>query len=766
MPPAASSDDIVMRLILKGQDPAEAARFARMSIDAVKAEYQAGVQKIQAAFQQSYEAQTKESQKAAKEEIRLNQQKTKEVVAALKEIEREQKRVAQGISLNWRRTMEDLENLTTVVRGAFDLYGGLKAKVGAFAEEVARTTQIFQSHHVSIEEAKVAVDGTVSSMDLIIAANKATQLELNLTSKQFANVAARADDFADSTGTSTADALDKLVTGLANGQVKLLRSAGVIVDVDKAYQAMAKSLGTTTDKLTDQAQKLAIQQAALESLGQAANEAAGQLAKPKDMAALIEQQIVLSKDAWDAFVVDIGSFQVPSEVESLLSLFRDIPKVVADAIFGITVGLPAAFKIMWGKIKDTIPGGDGTNEAQARAALGAAYEARERANSAEGRRAMAEAKRRAAGAPFGPLEQPGDRTSAYSRADLVKDGKSNIVYASPDTVTGLDRLFYRAALKEQEELIKIRNEAEAEAKKNLAEYVKDMKPGEAGVFGAGVNGSDFRKDFEKAQGMAAMSRKTYGQAGGVLIGDSFAAAGRSDRGDAGVSLKDARGSANLDEDFIKNLEQEINASREKAGGGLLGQLLFGDDTSLDETYDKLDASKRAVIDTFREMSDFASSAGDAMAQALGSSLAAAIGEGKNTLKAQTHAVMMGISQQAFGYGILEGALALKDLAIGNFPGAAAHGVAAAAFGAVGIAAGGIARATYSAPSAGSTPTSVRGSSAGVGGGSRSSSGGGGDTTIVFQFNGFIGDSSAVIRDVGRGIDEYRRKNNKLPWGDN
>ncbi len=757
----AASEDVVMRLILKGQEPAEAARFARMGIDAVRAEYQAGTQKIQEAFKASHEAQTKEAQKAAKDQIRESQQATKAVVSALKELEREQARVARGMSTSWRRTMEDLENLTTVTRGAIDLYGNIKDRVGAFAEEVARTTQIFQSHHVSIEEAKVAVDGTVSSMDLIIAANKATQLELNLTSKQFANVAQRADDFADSTGTSTADALDKLVTGLANGQIKLLRSAGVIIDVDKAYKDMAKTIGVTTDKLSDQAQKLAIQKAALENLGQAAAGAAGQLAKPKDMAALIEQQIVLSKDAWDAFVVDVGSFQVPSEVEKLLGLFRDIPKVVADAIFGLTVGLPAAFKITLGKIKDLIPGGDGTNEAQARAALGAAYEARERANSPQGREALAEARRRAGGAPFGPLENPGDRTSAYARGDLVKDGKVTKYDLLADYMRDASRRLEAATTdaenSRQEALALLGQDfdkltgkfsepetggAERYSEQRLAQIERN--------FAGGDFSPEEYKQFATAQGSAAKSLR-FKQA-------------------SGVSLRDAKGSANLDEDFIKSLQSEIDASREKAGGGLIGQLLFGDDTSMDQTYEKLDEAKRRTIDTIREMSDFASGAAQQMAGALGSSLAASLGEGKgldSALKEQTHAVLMGISQQAYVKSLMEGAEAVASLAMGNFPGAAAHGAAAAAFAAVGTAAGLGARATYSAPA--STPAvSSRSvpSYASGGGGGGSSGGGGGETTIVFQINGMIGDSEAVVRALGRGVDEYRRKTGRDPWGNN
>jgi hypothetical protein len=747
-----STDDIVMRLILKGQEPGEAARMARMPVEAMRAEYAAGVQKIQAAFTGLHAATTKEAEKAAKAEVKFQQDKTRQVVAALKEIEKEQARVAKGISMNWRRTMEDLENLTVVTRGAIDLYGSIKARVGEFAEEVARTTQIFQSHHVSIEEAKVAVDGTVSSMDLIIAANKATQLELNLTSKQFANVAQRADDFADSTGTSTADALDKLVTGLANGQVKLLRSAGVIIDVDKAYKDMAKSLKTTTDQLSDQAQKLAIQKAALENLGQAAAEAAGQMQKPKDVAALIEQQIVLSKDAWDAFVVDIGSFQVPSEIETLLKLFRDIPKVIADAIFGITVGLPSAIKIALGKIKDTIPGGDGTAEAQARAALGAAYEARERANSPQGREANADARRRAAGAPFGPLENPGDRTSSYARSDLVKEGKSNIVYASPDTVTGLDRLLYKAALNKQAELAKLTEEAWAEAAKDSAERFRNLGTGENGdllPFAGTTATADYRKDFAVAQGKAAQSLR-YQQA-------------------SGVSLKDARGDANLDEDFVKGLQEAVDASREKAGGGLLGQLLFGDDTTLEQTYARMDEFKQRTIDTIGEMNDFFKEAAKASTDALGHSIGAYLAEGDASgvsAKKVVHELTKGLAQQAAAKAAWEGVEALASLIGGDFPGAAQHGAKAALYGTFAATMGATSRATFTAPSTGSTPTSVRGSSAGTGGGSRASGGGGGDTTFVFNINGMIGDSESIIREVGRGIDEYRRKNARLPWSGN
>src|SRR6185503_3906478 len=248
---SASDNDVVLRLILRGQDPGEAARFARMSIDGVRAELAAGTAKIDEAFKRSYEAQGKEAQKAAKLEIRESQDKVRAIVGALKEIEREQAKSSRQISFNWRRTMEDLENLTVVATGAWNTIMGGAARMKALGDETARVTNIYGSLKGSIDKMREASGGQIADIDLITTKNRAVQKELALTDDQFAMVAAGADIFADALGTDTKDALDQLVDGLATGRTKMLASAGVIVDTEKAYEDYARRVHKTTEVLSE-----------------------------------------------------------------------------------------------------------------------------------------------------------------------------------------------------------------------------------------------------------------------------------------------------------------------------------------------------------------------------------------------------------------------------------------------------------------------------------------------------------------------------------
>jgi hypothetical protein len=403
-------NEVLLKLLLKGMNPAEAQRVASQTHQALEAELRASMGRQVAAHRQAAEATSKEAKKTADAAIKESTRMTQQLITAMKEAEKQHK-------TSWRRMAEDLENITVVASGAWAVITGGAGRLKAFSEEVVRTTNVFSSLKGSIDEARDAVEGTVTDMDLILARNRALEMDLELTDDQFANVAAQADRYADSLGTNVKEALDKVITGLATGQQRALRNAGVVIDADKAYKAFAASIGTTGDKLSDLGQRMAIQNAALEQMAKKAKAAEEGIKGPANMALLLEQGLTASTNAWDRFVNEVGMWEPPAGVVSFLK----------DLVSG--------------------PGTINAQLAELRAA-----ESKVRAMMASSRAARAQAERAAnGGLPEG-----------VTKKDLVTTDKNKkpITYVSPSTVTGTDRLFFAQQQRAQDELDRIRAESE------------------------------------------------------------------------------------------------------------------------------------------------------------------------------------------------------------------------------------------------------------------------------------------------------------------
>jgi hypothetical protein len=223
----------------------------------------------------------------------------------------------------------------------------------------------------------------------------------------------------------------------------------------------------------------------------------------------------------------------------------------------------------------------------------------------------------------------------------------------------------------------------------------------------------------------------------------------------------------VEEPWVKELQAAVLESREKAGGGLIGQLLFGDDTDLAHTYEKMDEFKQRTIDLIGEMSTFFASSAEATTGAVGQAIAAHLGEGKalgKSRKESLHQLTMGLSAQAAQKALWEGVQGAAGLLVGD-PNAPLHLAAAAIYGGAAVAFGAAARATYSAPastpatSSRSAPSYASGGSSGGGGGG----GGGGDAPgITININGVIGDPVTIARVVGDAFKEYERQTGRKP----
>lgn len=737
MPASSLEDNILLRLVVKGMEPGEASRVSRMTATEMEAELNASLARQVSAHKAAADAQGATAQKAAKAEVREALDKTREVVGALQIMEREQARAARGMSSNWRRVAEDLENLTVVATGAWGIIAGGAGRLKALGDSVAQTTNIYGSLKGSIDEMREASRGQIADIDLITTKNRAAQKELQLTDEQFGLVAASADVFADALGTSTKDALDGLIDGLATGRTRSLAMAGVVIDESQAYEAYAKKVNVATDKLSEHDKLVAKVEASLRAMDKKLAESAGGVEN--------------FGDKWDVMNAKVSNLAD----EMKLSLGGAITSVI-DLLFEDLPSKIAEFLLMWqvtfAKAADLAnkfnPLAKNTNYAagpqaelqgllqnRANGATAAAEMAAKQVADARDRQRRDTNPQMSDLAMFGGKGLPYDASAAVGR-DTTRGQDSG--KAAKVELTGLQRLFAAAidAHPFDQEATDLANQAHDAIKAKMEEVF-----GEKSLFTAEEQEKILSRPWEK------LPDKTMGTTFLEAMGWDIS----TDETDALIQNQTDRILADRD----AALERIKGANRGSIG---MFSFLFGDDF-LEKTREEMSEVEREMADTAKNMGDSLKAAGREMTGALGHSIAAAIGEGKSfkaVLKDTTHAALMSISERAFGEALWEGAMALKDLAMYNFPGAALHGAAAAEFGVVAAATGIGARATYSAPASGasSAPTSQRASSSSGSSGSSSDGSGAGSVTLIV--NSMFGDKASVARAVNDALADYKQ----------
>ncbi len=110
---------------------------------------------------------------------------------------------------------------------------------------------------------KTASAGTISDLNLELAANRAQLLGVAHDAQTFARLMAIARDSAQSLGTTTTQAFDDLVLGLGRGSPKILDNLGIIISEKETYDAFALSIHRSADSLTEAEKKTAILNAVL-----------------------------------------------------------------------------------------------------------------------------------------------------------------------------------------------------------------------------------------------------------------------------------------------------------------------------------------------------------------------------------------------------------------------------------------------------------------------------------------------------------------------
>jgi hypothetical protein len=164
----------------------------------------------------------------------------------------------------------------TGLLGAGGLVGmamGAGAALGSLGERSQQVTLAHQALKISIEGARAATMGMVSTYDLTIAANKAVTLGVVKTDKEFAQLASTAAKLGAAVGQDAAKSVDDLTTALGRGSAEILDNLGVQLKVSDAHERYAQILGKVVSELTETEKKQAFMVVGLEKATEAADKA-------------------------------------------------------------------------------------------------------------------------------------------------------------------------------------------------------------------------------------------------------------------------------------------------------------------------------------------------------------------------------------------------------------------------------------------------------------------------------------------------------------
>lgn len=116
----------------------------------------------------------------------------------------------------------------------------------------------------ALKELERATGGAVSEMELMAAANQA--LLLGIDPEALPAMFKGAYAVSQATGRPVAMAIDDISLGIARQSKLILDNLGIIVDVEKANERYAASLGKTSSQLSDAERKIAFTNAAMDAL--------------------------------------------------------------------------------------------------------------------------------------------------------------------------------------------------------------------------------------------------------------------------------------------------------------------------------------------------------------------------------------------------------------------------------------------------------------------------------------------------------------------
>lgn len=683
-----TDNQVLLRLIIRGMDPAEVAALAQETYGQLKTEAAQHIDALTDYYKQSVAAQARIAKDSTDQQAQADKDAIDEKIAgetraldAVTKLMRQQEIEANKARGAWHGIMEDLENITTVATGAFKIMSEGFERLKAGAEEIIKDTNIYNSLTGSIDEMRIATDGAVANIDLISAKNRGLEKDLKLTDSEFGVVAAAAAKYAHAIGIDAKDALDQMIDGMATGRTKMLQHAGIIIDVADANQKWADKMGTTVDSMTAQDKLVALQTEALEKMKSKMDEIGEE---PDTLAQRFERGFVRIRNAITDTAATIGNLNVGAFLDPAGAYAQSRENLNKQA-----ANTKKAAESQWDKEHadfeannatgqpDYVPGipnNDAMNDARGKMKIGS-----KRLDDAAAARAQA-------GQPYDNLISTlgGKAPSSTQGLDPDEDLQTKAASSQID-VGGLD------------------------------EYVKASEAANAADEAHLVT-------MQKVKGLSVDTAVAY-QKLAQQIGVETDALTHEEKMQA-ISNEAQVQFAALQKKLQKEADTrraELKSTKDKAG--FLSIFLWGTEGP-SQTYKEMDEFAQHTVDTMGQMSALVGSAAQQLSGAIGKSLAATI-EGaaghKKSMQEMTHDALDAIATQALIKAVWEAAEGVASIAMYNFPGAALHFAAAAAYGAVGIAAGIGARAVGT-PAAAAAPAASPSSSKPAGGLATSQSG--------------------------------------------
>ena len=153
-----------------------------------------------------------------------------------------------------------------------------------------------ESGSVALEKLRFATDGTMNQFDLFQQANNAMILGVSKNSDEMAEMFDIAQRLGRALGRDTASSVESLITGIGRQSRLMLDNIGIIVKAEEAYDAYAKKLGISADKLTDTQKKQAFLEATM--------------ASAREKVATLGDETESSQDSFDRFTATIDDLAV------------------------------------------------------------------------------------------------------------------------------------------------------------------------------------------------------------------------------------------------------------------------------------------------------------------------------------------------------------------------------------------------------------------------------------------------------------------------
>ena len=205
------------------------------------------------------------------------------------------------------------------------------SQMAASAAKVESMERAFNTLSGGVENAEEALnklrqatDNTMTDFTLFQQANNAMILGVSKNSDEMAEMFDIAQRLGRALGRDTASSVESLITGIGRQSRLMLDNIGIIVKSEEAYQAYAKELGISADRLTDAEKKQAFLEATMES---ARN-------KIEDLG----KEVSSSQDSLDRFSTSMGNLSdmVGDRVLVVLAPLADAFSVIARGIIDIT----------------------------------------------------------------------------------------------------------------------------------------------------------------------------------------------------------------------------------------------------------------------------------------------------------------------------------------------------------------------------------------------------------------------------------------------